>query len=308
VEQAALHLNYRPHAAVSDLMAKLRTLKAKTDTSTLGFINTWPTRDAWRETVHFRRFVGGIKTRAEHLGYQVEIFWLREPGMTSRRMSQILRTRAIRGLILQSLPQAHGHLSLEWQYFAAVTKGLTIARPRLHRVVSSHFEDMRMAMRQLRRLNYKRPGLVLNTNEGARVDRAWEAAFLLHQQELSPPDRVPALILETGEVTRFTRWRTRHQPDAIIFTSLPVPAWVADLGLRVPDDIGLVHLDSSVEAGSLSGIDADVETLGAAAVDLLVGQLHANEFGIPQREKIVTVPGRWVTGNSLRRMPAGNRD
>jgi hypothetical protein len=66
--------------------------------------------------------------------------------------------------------------------------------------------------------------------------------------------------------------------------------------------VGLVHLDWSVdESGSLAGIDANAETLGAEAVDLLVGQLHAHEYGIPRREKVVSVSGRWVNGPSLRR-------
>jgi len=32
---------------------------------------------------------------------------------------------------------------------------------------------------------------------------------------------------------------------------------------------------------------------GAEAVDLLVGQLHAHEYGIPRREKVVSVSGTY---------------
>jgi LacI family transcriptional regulator len=60
---------------------------------------------------------------------------------------------------------------------------------------------------------------------------------------------------------------------------------------RVPDDVGLVHLDWSAESGSLADIDANAETIGMEAVDLLVGQLHANEYGVPRREKVVSVSG-----------------
>jgi hypothetical protein len=58
-------------------------------------------------------------------------------------------------------------------------------------------------------------------------------------------------------------------------------------------------LDWSKELEPLAGIDADSESLGVAAVDLLVGQLHAYEYGVPKREKIVSVTGRWVSGSSL---------
>ncbi len=302
VEKAATQAGYRRHAVLDSLMAQLRTLKVRPETATLGFITSWPTRDGWKSSPNHRRFFAGAMERAHELGYKLEAFWLREPGMTARRMSAILRARNIEGLLLQSLPQSGGELALDWRHFAAVAKGLTITRPRLHRVISSHFEDMRLVMQQLQRLGYRRPGLVLDKELDARVDHAWLAAYLLHQHALPPNDRVPALILRAGqEAKQFGAWRQQHQPEAVLFTGLPVPAWVAALGLRVPHDLGLVHLDWSAEVAPLAGVDLDVEALGAAAVDLLVGQLHAHEHGIPRREKIVAVSGRWVPGTSLRR-------
>ena len=300
VERAAAQLGYTPHSVVSNLMAQLRVLKVKSNPGVLGFITAWSTRDGWKESPNHRRFFAGVEQRSREKGYKVEVFWLREPGMTSLRMSQILRTRAIKGLILQSLPKAHGHLSLEWQHFAVVDKGLTITRPRLHRVISSHFEDMRLVMHHLRRFRYRRPGLALSADQSARVDRAWLAAYLLYQHDLPASDRVPALILESSEDARtLAHWYEEYHPEAILYTGLPVASWIADLGLRVPEQVGLVHLDWSKELGSLAGIDADPESLGVAAVDLLIGQLYANEYGLPQRAKIVAVDGRWVPGTSL---------
>lgn len=301
VERAAAKAGYRRDARVAELMAHLRTLRLRPDASTLGFVTAWPTREGWQDSPNHRRFHAGVLARARELGYRVEDFWLREPGMTSRRMSSILRTRGIRGLILQSLPRAHGHLSLEWRHFAAVAKGLTITRPRLHRVTSSHFEDMRLVVHHLRRHGYRRPGLVLDADLDARTDQAWTAAYLLDQQQRPARERIPALVLDSDrEAQTFDRWCAHHRPDAILFSRLPVPAWLAERGTRVPDDVGLVHLDWSPEVAPLAGIDADAGAAGGAAVDLLVGQLHANECGIPSREKIVAVRGRWVPGASLR--------
>jgi DNA-binding LacI/PurR family transcriptional regulator len=302
VEQAAAQLGYQPHPTVATLMAQLRTLKTKPFIDTLGFITAWPARDGWEQSPNHRRFFVGVEARAKELGYKVEVFWLREPGMTSRRVSQILRTRGIRGLILQSLPKAHGHLSLDWPHFASVAKGLTIVRPRLHRVISSHFEDVRLVEHHLRRLGYRRPGLVIGAELDARVDRAWLAAYLLHQHDLPTRDRVPALILESdASAAKVARWMQQHRPEVILFSDLPVPAWLKQMGLRVPEDVGLVHLDWSEECAPLAGLDANSEAVGSAAVDLLVGQLQAHEFGIPAREKTVAVSGRWVPGTSLRK-------
>jgi DNA-binding LacI/PurR family transcriptional regulator len=302
VKQAARQLGYRTDAVVSSLMARLRTLRTHPVQATLGFITAWPSRDGWKEGANLRRFYLGAHRRAKVLGYALDHLWLNEPNMTSVRMTRILRARGIRGLILQSLPAAGGKLKLGWEHFACVTKGLTVSYPPLHRVVSSHFEDMHLVLRELDLRRYKRVGLVLSEALSVRVDRAWLAAFLLHQNDVPPDGQVPALITRTtDEEQSFQDWFHAHRPDVILFSDQPIRKWVERLGLRLPQDIGLVHLDWSDDVAPMAGLDSDPETLGEAATDLLVGQLQANEYGLPKHEKIVEVRGHWVAGNSVRK-------
>jgi hypothetical protein len=47
-----------------------------------------------------------------------------------------------------------------------------------------------------------------------------------------------------------------------------------------------------------SGIDQNNERVGAAAVDLVVEQLHANAFGVPENPKTVLIEGRWEPGST----------
>ena len=302
IESAARACGYRADATVSTLMARLRTLRTKPVQATLGFITAWPTRDGWREASNHRRFFAGACRRAGELGYGVDELWLHEPGMTSGRMTRILRARSIRGLILHSLPAAGGRLDLDWKEFACVTKGLTVSHPPVHRVVSSHYEDMQLVLRELEARRYRRIGLVLGEELSGRVDRAWLAAFLLHQNDTPADQRVPALITRTDQEERgFVQWLHANRPDALLFSDQPIPKWVEAQKLRVPRDLGLVHLDWSQDVAPLAGLDSDPETVGEAATDLLVGQLQANEYGIPKHEKIVAVRGHWVAGSSVRR-------
>ena len=293
---------YRVDAIVSSLMARLRTLREKPVQATIGFVTAWPSRNAWRSMPNLERFHRGAERRARELGYALDELWLNEPGMTPERMTRILRTRGIRGLILQSLPVAGGRLRLGWKHFACVTKGLTVTHPPVHRVVSSHYEDMQRVMQELDRRSYRRCGLVLSEALSVRVDRAWLAVFLLHQNGRPPGERVPALITRgEDEEEHFRDWYSAHRPDVVLFSDQPIPRWVEKMGLRVPADVGLVHLDWSKEVAPLAGLDSDPETAGEAATELLVGQLQANEFGIPRHEKIVAVRGHWVPGTSVRR-------
>ncbi len=301
IQRAARELGYRPDAVVSSLMARLRTLRTHKVRATLGFITAWPTRLGWSEASNHRRFFVGARRQAESLGYALDEFWLTEPGMNGKRMTEILRTRGVHGLILHSLPAMGGQLDLEWRHFAFVTKGLTVSHPSAHRVVSSHYEDMRLVLSEMDQRLYRRVGLVLDEKMNIRVDRAWLAAFLLHQQGLPEADQVPALVTTLAEEeASFRSWYAKHRPDAILFCDLRVVQWLENVRVRVPRNVGLVHLDWSRDVSPLAGLDSNPDALGVAATDLLVGQLHANEFGIPVREKIVAVRGRWASGSSVR--------
>ena len=301
VQREARKAGYFSDPTVSSLMARLRTIRTSAVRETLGLITAWPTRHGWRDAPNHARFFAGAERRAQEAGFVLDEFWLREPGMTSQRMSRILRARGIRGLVLCPLPNIGGRLALEWRHFACVAKGLTVQHPPVHRVVSSHFEDMHLVMVELVKRKYRRVGLVLGAAMSERVDRAWLASFLLHQQDAAESDRVPPLITGTlGADGEFCRWFLNHRPDVVLYSEQPIPAWLEGLKVKVPQEVGLVHLDWSPKFGSLAGIDSDPEMKGVAAIDLLIGQLQANELGIPKHEKIIAVRGHWVGGNSLR--------
>jgi DNA-binding LacI/PurR family transcriptional regulator len=302
VREFAREQGYKADAVVATLMARLRTLREKPVQATIGFLTAWPTHDGWRAASNLERFHRGVERRARELGYAINELWLREPGMTGARMTAILRARGIRGLILQSLPATGGTLELDWRYFACVAKGLTVSHPPVHRVVSSHYEDMQLVLHELERRRYRRIGLVLSEALSVRVDRAWLAAYLLHQNDTPADQRVPALITRsTQEEPGFVQWLHAYRPDAILFSDQPIPQWLAAQKIAVPRDVGLVHLDWSRDVAPLAGLDSDPESVGSAAMELLVGQLQANECGVPKHEKIVAVRGHWVAGDSVRR-------
>lgn len=97
VNQAAVRLGYRSDPIVSELMAQLRASRARSNEVPLAFLTAWPTRDGWRKVMDHVDFFKGALARATELGYGLDEFWLREPGMTPQRMTSILRTRGIRG-------------------------------------------------------------------------------------------------------------------------------------------------------------------------------------------------------------------
>ena len=57
---------------------------------------------------------------------------------------------------------------------------------------------------------------------------------------------------------------------------------------------------ASVAADSRSSMAPLGDAVGAAAVDLLVAQIHRNERGLPANPYTVQVQGVWRPGNSVR--------
>src|ERR1051325_10619811 len=216
IQEIARHMGYRPDPEVSKLMSHLRRLRPARDPSVLGLITTAEEPGPWRSNRHFARFYEGAVHRAEELGYHLEEFWLKQPGLTSQRLTRILETRSIEGLLIGPLYRPSAHLSIDFSRFAAAEPGHNVWRPRIHRADHHQFHGMLMAVRQLERLGYRRIGLALLQGFDRRTIHNWEGAYLYCAQKLGKTDRIPPLATKTLDKTAFGRWFRQHRPEAVI--------------------------------------------------------------------------------------------
>lgn len=301
VQRAAAQLNYRPNPLVSALMSYRRASRVISDTLTLAFLTNFPRRDGWKELkINHDFFEGASRACARH-GYKLEEFWLREREMNGRRLSSILYSRNINGLLVAPLPVALGHLRMDWPSFSAVALGYSLAWPRLHRAVNHQFRSMRTALRTLRKLGYERVGLALRASIDERVEHHYTGGCLVEQQRLAPNRRVPMLVVpdrDWGEKT-FARWFQKHRPEVVVSHHEEVLPWLRKLGVRVPDEAGFVHLNCPDDSGRLAGIYQNGQQVGAAAADFLIAMLQRNERGVPDLPHSILVEGTWIDGATL---------
>src|SRR4051812_49196466 len=87
VEKIAAQLGYRPNPLVSALMSYRRAVKPIRLHTTWGFVTNFPTRDGWKKLRMYEEFSQGASASADQHGYQLEEFWLREPGMSTQRLT-----------------------------------------------------------------------------------------------------------------------------------------------------------------------------------------------------------------------------
>ena len=301
VQKAAAQLNYRPNPLVSALMSYRRASREISDPLTIAFITNFPRREGWSSLKINEDFNQGAVEACRQHGYKLEEFWLREPDMTARRMSSILYSRNVNGLLIAPLPVALGHLRLEWQNFSAVALGYSLAWPRLHRAVNHQFRSISIALRRLRKMGYGKIGLALRASIDERVEHHYTGGYLAGQHRTEAKLRIPMHVLADRDWNEkaFVRWFTKYAPEVVVTHHEEVLEWLTRMKMRVPEQTGVIHLNLPDTSGGLAGIYQNGPEVGATAVDSLVAMLQRNERGIPEVAHTILVEGTWIPGATL---------
>jgi DNA-binding LacI/PurR family transcriptional regulator len=303
IQAIAKKMGYKSNAVVSNLMAQLRASKDPKYQATLGLVNASQDRNFLQTNPTFSAVNSGLKHRAAELGYGLDEFWLREPGIDPTRLGQILRARNIHGVIVAAMIE---NISLArefdsvWQDLACVTVGIRPEHPAFHFACNDQFSTAYRCAKQLARLGYKRPGLVIDPHIEKVIDHRFSAGFYAGENFAGPKERVPVFEFAKDRLKVFSTWMTKHSPDVLVTTHAELRDWIVKLGLKCPKQIGLAHLDINKGMEDWSGMNQKNELVGSSAIDLVVGQLHRNETGTPEFPKCVMVESQWVRGKTLR--------
>lgn len=293
IAAVATRLGYRANPLATAFMAHLRGAKATKYTSTFAFLLS--TRAAAANWGH-RVYLEHCQRYAESLGYQVEQFLFAENGMTPARMSSILRTRGVQGIILPATRPSEPQCDLEWEHFAAAVIGTRHAMPSLHMAATNHFQNTLLACAELRALGYRRIGFHMKALIDEWTLHRSRAAFLYAQSQWPRSQHVPLLITPELDPAQFWAWKQRHSPDAILSAHIEVRDWLLTSDIRIPEDIGYANTHVIPAFGPCAGILQLDELVSQAAVDLVIGQLLRNERGLAAHPKTVLVDGEWVSG------------
>jgi len=159
-----------------------------------------------------------------------------------------------------------------------------------------------VAARELLALGYRRPGLAIMDAFDSRMAHRCSAGFWAVQEYVAGLERIPICRIDAGDTRALGAWVRRHRPDVVLGTNARLLDQLAAGGWRAPRDLGWVHLDWLPEHRPQAGVHGNSELTGAAAVDLVVSQLHRGETGPPPHAVHHLVSGVWIPGDTLRRM------
>jgi len=303
IQQLASREGYTGNPLVATLLTQLRLSKTSAFQSTLGMLYFGETPKFLKESHTFRDWVAGCEMRAKSLGYGLDHFFLNEPGVSPKRLASILEARNIRGLIVIGLFEESvipKEFDVLWKHHAATVIGSHPIRPPLSWVSNDQFSTADIAVEELFRLGYRRPALCLNARIDARVENRFSGGFHVALGKLGLVGSIPGFDMEASARKRFESWVKKYRPDVILTIAPEIKGWVESLGMRVPRDIGLVNLDNVLDADGWAGMLQNNQSIGSAAVDVVVGQINRNEMGIPPYQKCVLVNSTWTHGKTIR--------
>ena len=300
VRAVADKLGYAPNPLVSALMANRRRRGGAGAVDVIALVTNYG-REDWRKKDVCRWEYEGIQRRARELGFRIEVFALGEYRGDMSRLTATLRARSIRGVLLGFSREDGAGVAFDCEGFCVA--GLSAYFPEVFadRANFHGFFNVRLALDHMHRLGYRRPALIVPELNNRVSNNLWSGAFLDWQRKLPRRDRCePFIPREDASAAEFSDWLYRNAPDSLLVYKFPVRTLLARRSVRVPEDIGVAYLyRTSDEMGDAAGIDGNLDFVGAAALDLVVERLYANNTGASEHPKEVLIKGTWYEGETL---------
>ena len=306
IRQIAEELGYQKNPTVGHLMAQLRAGATRGHQATLALLNANANANAFREHPTIPTYVEGCRRRATQQGYGLDEFWLGDPELDGDKLGRILLTRGIRGALVVGMMN-HNQLPARfqslWQNFACVVTGVRTEHPALSFACTDHHVLALRATENALRLGYRRPALVLDTRIDQLIEGRFTAGFQIAQRELPLVRRLRPFYDNAAAPNRehaFQAWFDRERPDVILTLYHVVHAWLKKLGVRVPDEVGLIQLEWRSDHARWAGMNQHNNIVGEAAVEMLVGIVQNGERGIPLSPRATLIGSTWVDGVTVR--------
>lgn len=315
IQKLAKEMGYAPDPFLRALVAYRGRVMERRNAPTLAYVTNWATRWGWKKTTAHPDFYAGALAKAKELGYGLEHFWLKEEGITQGRLSQILYSRGINGVILASHGREMGDdLEFDWQNFSAVKIDYFPHKPMLHNVTNNQCDIVRLAIQKVMAAGYRRIGFVMHRGWDHAVDHLWMAGFLCERQNLPVREHIPAHLFPGPEPVErwlnesksdvavdpeaFVRWFEKHRPEVVISKGSFVLEQLEKMELRIPQDVAFVDVFLEDLGGGTAGVRQNHAEVGGLAVEILAGQLQHNKFGVPEIPTTTYVEGTWFDGKT----------
>lgn len=300
IQEIARQLGYTPDPLISALL-KRRYRKQGKEIGTIAWIDNSLTKDSYENnpfSFNAQSF-NGAQSQAHKRGYRIERFWSKEPSMSGDRLSDILYSRGIRGICVSPFGELNPYFHMKWELFSAAAIGYSMHAPTLHRATPHHMHNILLAIDSLRSMGYERIAMNVSHKNNQKIGDIYTAAALLSQKRFGKKNIFFKIHRDYQNISQAQEelkpWLHKIKPE-VFLTTFQHKELTTDImvppGVKVAK-VGRYYYNRKLK-DPISYLDEKTEIIGAAAVDLVIGQIERNETGIPQDPKVVMVEGRWV--------------
>jgi LacI family transcriptional regulator len=281
---------------VAALMTQLRRTRRRADPHHIAWIDLWTTEAPTAPEFAASPALSGARRRAWELGYEIEMYCVVRDRIGPDRLRQILLTRSQWGLIFPPVPDSALRYPFDMTGLTGIAIGTSLREPRVHRVAHNHYQGAALACREMRTNGFRRIGFVLSPWNDARADGRWRASYLVQQEGWPRRERLPPLLAGPKDRAAFVRWFKQHRPDGIVAAEPHVAEWLDELKAK---SVRVAWLALDVAEPGTWGVQYRSEELGAAAAEMVIGQIQRYERGAPQIPYTLLLDGIWVgAGNA----------
>lgn len=304
---AAKELGYSPNPKLAKLMSEMASYKSHPNArGELAYISTDESEYGWRRYYHQLGCFNGAKSEAKAYGYSLLPVWALSRRFNGKgRLTDFLWSRGVDGVIVQPLGRGMigKSLDIDWSRFCCVQIGATLTEPKLNLVRHNHYEGMLQALRQMENLGYQRIGLCFSSDSDIRSYHRWASAYLYWRTIRGfTPGTLPTFHYTSGAINprSLREWIKHYRITGLIGMSTEPLEVCAELGIRIPENLGYSVLDHPGGESTVAGIDQDAEQIGRMAVDILVMAIRKGAKGIPHCPVQSIIEGNWVPGETVR--------
>ncbi len=307
VRDTALRLGYEPDTRISQVMSAIRRSQAPQYRENVALVCTHRQGADRNNSGALDGEFEGARRRALQLGYKIDEFYTTDPAVNGASLSRILQSRGIRAALIgpSSFERTHPHIWLEWKQFCCVLIGRSLANVGLPRVEHDHYFGCVLAVRRLKRLRYKRLGLVMSHAMDERSARLVRSAFLGFHPLGSKEAQKLIYTSNEYDAKALQKWMAQHQPECLLVNFEEVFPRVEQMMENLPSGTGLAALNWSEKRPAIAGVNQHYASIGEQAMDLLVLRLQGNQFGLDPLAPSIKVPGSWVDSPELPPRKAG---
>nr|MCU0793238.1 LacI family transcriptional regulator [Opitutaceae bacterium] len=311
---AAAELGYTPNPKLARLMSEMAASRRSAHTlGELAYITTEDTESGWRQYYHQLACFQGAEAEAKAYGYNLLPVWALSRRYSGKgRLSEFLWSRGVDGVIVPPLGREFigKVLDIDWDRFCSVQIGATLTEPKLNLVRHNHYDGMLRTLREMEALGYRRIGLCFSSESDLRSYHRWASAYLYWRTIRGFTDRtLPTFHYTAGNIDRraLRDWiRTYGITGVIGMGTEPLQTCQA-MGIKIPEDLGFSVLDHPGDGNAVAGIDQVAHYIGTLAVDILVMAVRKGAKGVPQHPVQSIIEGRWLPGDTLRRLTEEGR-